>query len=58
VLIYFLIFTNQEHIIKIVSATTTELKILVTIGIVLFVPIAAYVISGFSHNIMKLVKLE
>jgi len=58
VLIYFLIFTNQELIIKFVSATSTELKILAAVCIIIFVPFAAYVISGFSHNIMKLVKLE
>lgn len=58
VLIYFLIFTNQEIILKFFSTSSTELKILAAIAITIFVPIAAYIISGFSHNIMKLVKLE
>ncbi len=58
VLIYFLIFTNQEIILNFITSTNTGLKILAAIVITIFVPIAAYIISGFSHNIMKLVKLE
>lgn len=58
VLIYFLIFTNQEIILKFISTTSTGLKILAAVAIAIFVPIVAFIISGFSHNIMKLVKLE
>ncbi|MGD8307025.1 MAG: cytidylate kinase-like family protein [Ignavibacteria bacterium] len=57
-LIYFLIFSNQEFILQFVSTPGTMSKILAVAAIILFVPVAAYVISGFSSNIMKLVKLE
>lgn len=58
VLLYYLMFTNQDVILNFITSTNTTLKILAAIVIVVFVPIAAYIISGFSHNIMKLVKLE
>ena len=58
VLIYYLIFTNQDIILKFLSASDTELKILSAIVTVLFIPLTAYLIGGFWHNILKLVKLE
>lgn len=57
-LIYFLIFSNQEFILQFLSDSGTISKILAVAAIIVFVPVAAYVISGFSSNIMKLVKLE
>ena len=57
-LIYYMIFANQEVILKFFSATSTELKILATIIIFIFTPLAAFIISGFTHNLLKFVKLE
>jgi hypothetical protein len=58
VLMYFLVFTNQEVIIKFLSASETEFKILAAVIIILFTPLAAFIVSGFSHNLLKFVKLE
>jgi len=58
ILIYYLIFSNQVEVLKFLSASGTSFKILVVAVIALFVPLVAFIISGFWHNIMKLVKLE
>lgn len=57
-LIYLLVFTNQEILIKFLSTSGTMLKVLVVILVCLFTAVAAYIISGFSRSILKLMKLE
>jgi cytidylate kinase len=58
VLIFYIVFTYQKMILKFLSASDTEFKILAVIVVLISVPFAAYVISGFWHNILKFVKLE
>jgi hypothetical protein len=57
-LIYYLLFTNQDTVLDYLSTAGAEIRIIVVVCIVLFVPAAAYLIGGFWHNILKLVKLE
>lgn len=58
VMIFYLVFTNQELILKFLTPSETEFKILAVLAIAISVPFAAYVIGGLWHNILKLVKLE
>lgn len=58
VLIYFLVFTNQDLVIELLSASGTGFRILIVALIILFVPAAAFIISGLTRNILKLAKLE
>ena len=58
ILIFYLVFTNQQLILKFLTPTETAFKILAVVLIIIFVPLAAFVIGGFWHNILKFVKLE
>jgi hypothetical protein len=58
VLLFYFVFTNQELILKFLTPSDTEFKILAVLIIALSVPLAAYVIGNLWHNILKLVKLE
>ena len=58
ILIFYLVFMNQEIILKFITPTDTKFKILAVVVIVLFIPFAAYVIGGFWQNLLKFVKLE
>ena len=57
-LIYFLLFSNQEVILKFLSQSEDWYKVLAVIAVTIFAPLAAYLIGEFSHNIMKFIKLE
>jgi len=58
VLLFYFVFTNQELILKFLTPSDTEFKILAVLIIAFSVPLAAYVIGNLWHNILKLVKLE
>jgi len=58
ILIFYLVFMNQEIILKFLTKTDTTFKILAAVVIVLFIPFAAYIIGSFWHNLLKFVKLE
>ena len=55
---FYLVFTFQGTILKFLTQAETTFKILAAVLIIIFVPLAAYVIGGFWHNILKFVKLE
>jgi cytidylate kinase len=57
-LIYLLVFSFQEEILSFIRAATTYRKLLVAGTIVIFIPIASFIIGGFYHNLLKLIKLE
>jgi len=57
-LIFYLVFTNQEIILKFLTPSETEFKVLAVLVIILSVPLAAYVIGSLWHNILKFIKLE
>jgi len=58
VLIFYMVFTNQELILKLLTPSDTKFKILAVVVIAIFVPFAAYVIGSLWHNILKFIKLE
>ena len=58
ILIFYLVFMNQEIILKFLTQTDTTFKILAAVVILLFIPFAAYIIGSFWHNLLKFVKLE
>jgi cytidylate kinase len=55
---FYLVFTFQETILKFLTPAENTFKILAVVLIIIFVPLAAFVIGGFWHNILKFVKLE
>ena len=57
-LLYYSIFTFQEPILKFLTMGEMEFKILAVIAVTVFSPLAAYIISGFAQNLLKLIKLE
>ena len=58
VLIFYLVFTNQELILKFLTPSDTEFRIIAVLVVVISVPLAAYIIGNLWHNILKFVKLE
>jgi cytidylate kinase len=58
ILIFYLVFTNQELILKFLTPSDTEFKIIAVLAIGISVPLAAYIIGNLWHNILKYVKLE
>ncbi len=56
--IVFLLFHFNSDIIKFLSDTSTETRIIGTAGILLFVPFFAYVYSTVTGLLLKLIKLE
>jgi cytidylate kinase len=57
-LIFYFVFTNQEIILKFLTPSETEFKVLAVLVIILSVPLAAYLIGSLWHNILKFIKLE
>jgi len=57
-LTYFYVFIYQKPILVFLSAPGTQHRILSAAAVALFTPIAAFIIGGFAHNILKLIKLE
>lgn len=58
VLVYFLVFSNQIHVLTFLSATGWKGKVLAAIAVFLFVPIVAYSYGTFSKTFLKLIKIE
>lgn len=57
-LIYAMVFSWQPQIMGFLSTTGTAHRMLATVLVVLGVPVAAFIIGGFAHNVCKLAKLE
>lgn len=58
VIFYFLVFTNQQPILKFISASTLGGKVLAVLVVVIFVPLVAYIYGSAVNLILKLVKIE
>lgn len=58
VLIFYLVFTNQKFILKFLTPSDTEFKILSVLIILISVSLIAFIIGSLWHNILKFVKLE
>ena len=58
VLIFYVVFTNQNFILKILTPSNTEFKVLAVLIILISVPLIAFIIGSLWHNILKFVKLE
>ncbi len=57
-LIYQFVFIYQKPILEFLSTPGTKHRIISAAIIALFVPMAAFIIGGFAHNILKMIKLE
>lgn len=58
VLIYLIVFNNQERILAFTSAPGTWHRVLSAVLIALFVPLAAWAYGSFTSYVLKLIKLE
>ena len=58
VLIYFLVFTNQEPILGFLSGSGWSAKTLASVAVFLFVPVVAYLYGSVAKALMKLIKME
>jgi cytidylate kinase len=58
VLIYLCMFSYQKPILDFFSIPGTQHRIMAAVAVSVFVPVAAFIIGGFAHNILKMIKLE
>ncbi len=58
VLIYFLVFTNQERVLTLLSGEDWIVKVAAAIVVFLFVPIVAYSYGTVTRSFLKLIKIE
>jgi len=58
VLLYLIVFTQQEPILAFLYEPGTSHRVIAAAVVAVFAPIAAFIIGGFAHNILKLIKLE
>lgn len=57
-LVLFLVFTNQEPILKFLSGVELKAKVLAAAAVFLFVPTIAYVYGTAAHALMKMIRME
>ncbi|SPD72587.1 hypothetical protein PITCH_A140067 [uncultured Desulfobacterium sp.] len=57
-LLYMGVLTYQGPILQFLSTPGTQHRIIAAIAIGLFAPVAAFIIGGLAHNILKAAKLE
>jgi hypothetical protein len=59
VLLYFLVFTNQDAVMEfLVSGESTTQKLLIAIGVFLFIPVVAWSYGTVTRSLTKLIKME
>jgi cytidylate kinase len=58
VLMYLLTFIYQKPILEFLCNPGTQHRMMAAAAIAVFVPVAAFIIGGFAHNILKMIKLE
>jgi hypothetical protein len=58
VVIYLVVFNNQERILAFTAAPGTGHRVLSAILIALFVPLTAWAYGSFARYVLKLIKLE
>lgn len=57
-LILFLVFTNQEPILRFLSGVELKARVLAAAAVFLFVPTIAYVYGTVAHALMKMIRME
>ena len=58
VLLYLIVFALQEPILAFLYEPGTRHRIMAAAAVAVFAPLAAFIIGGFAHNVLKLIKLE
>lgn len=58
VLIYFFLFTYQEQILGLMQPSEPHGKVVVAFSVAATIPIVAFIVGGFYHDVLKLIKLE
>jgi cytidylate kinase len=58
ILIYLGVFNYQKPILDFLSIPGTQHRVMASAAVAVIVPIAAFIIGGFAHNILKMIKLE
>ncbi|MBW1962858.1 MAG: cytidylate kinase family protein, partial [Deltaproteobacteria bacterium] len=58
VFIVFLVFSNQQWVLKFLSGVEWKSRVLAAIAVFLFVPTIAYLYSNVTKSIMKLIRME
>jgi hypothetical protein len=56
--IYAIVFTSQDAVNGFLSAPGTKHRVLAAAVVATFVPIVAFIVGGFYHNLLRLVKLD
>ncbi len=57
-LIFFLVFTHQAEVLRFVSASTTQGKVLAALSVFVVTPVVAYLYGSFTKGIFKLIRLD
>lgn len=61
-LVYLAVFTNQDAIIRFIASGQLDAglhkKIAASVTVFTFVPVVAFILGGFYHNLLKLIRLE
>ncbi len=57
-LILFLVFNNQESILRFLSGIDLKDRVMAAAAVFLFVPTIAYVYGKVAHSLMKLIRME
>ncbi|MFH1738832.1 MAG: hypothetical protein ABIH23_07470, partial [bacterium] len=58
VVLYLLVFTNQEPILRFLSSETSWIRVVRVIAVVAFVPLVAYIYGTTARLVLKLLKFE
>ena len=56
--LYALVFSNQETILRFLSAEETTLKLLRVLAVFVFIPVIAYLYGSVAHLVLKMFKFE
>jgi cytidylate kinase len=55
---YLAVFTHQEEVLRLLSPESTAGKIAASVGLMVFIPVAAYVYGSFARTLLKLARIE
>lgn len=58
VLVYFLVFTNQQAVMEFLARKGTHWRVLAATSVALFVPVIAYTYGKAAHHLLKLIRME
>lgn len=57
-LLYLVVFNLQEPILAFLSEPGAKHRVLASVAVAVLAPVSAFIIGGFAHNLLKLIKLE